>query len=45
MTAAALESWGLANNSTHGANPAAYARLPCAAVRDFAPITFAASVP
>jgi tripartite-type tricarboxylate transporter receptor subunit TctC len=35
----------MANNSTHGSNPATYAKLPYDAVKDFAPITFAASVP
>src|SRR4051812_25675261 len=35
----------MANNSTHGSNPATYAKLPYDAVNDFAPITFAASVP
>ncbi len=35
----------MANNSTHGSNPALYARLPYDAVNDFAPVTFVASVP
>src|SRR5437870_11301133 len=35
----------LANNSSHGSNPAVYAKLPYDAVRDFAPISFVASVP
>ena len=35
----------MANNSTHGANPALYSRLPYDAVRDFAPIIFVASTP
>src|SRR5258707_12836355 len=35
----------MANNSTHGSNPAGYAKLPYDAVRDFAPISFVASVP
>jgi len=35
----------MANNSTHGSNPAVYAKLPYDAVRDFAPISFVASVP
>src|SRR5258708_7967219 len=35
----------MANNSTHGSNPAVYAELPYDAVKDFAPISFVASVP
>jgi tripartite-type tricarboxylate transporter receptor subunit TctC len=35
----------MANNSTHGSNPAVYAKLPYDAVSDFAPISFVASVP
>src|SRR5437588_4958579 len=35
----------MANNSTHGSNPALYAKLPYDAVNDFAPIAFVASVP
>jgi len=35
----------MANNSTHGSNPALYAKLPYDAVADFAPITLVASVP
>src|SRR3954471_10512194 len=35
----------MANNSTHGSNPALYAKLPYDAVRDFAPISMVASVP
>src|SRR4051812_37275934 len=35
----------MANNSTHGSNPALYAKLPYDAVRDFAPISTVASVP
>src|SRR2546429_4955944 len=35
----------MGNNSTHGSNPAVYARLPYDAVNDFAPISFVASVP
>lgn len=35
----------MANNSTHGSNPALYARLPYDAVKDFAPIIFAAATP
>src|SRR5215467_3186686 len=35
----------MGNNSTHGSNPAIYAKLPYDAVKDFAPITFVASVP
>jgi len=35
----------MANNSTHGSNPALYAKLPYDAVKDFAPITLVASVP
>ena len=35
----------MANNSTHGSNPAVYAKLPYNAVKDFAPISFVASVP
>jgi tripartite-type tricarboxylate transporter receptor subunit TctC len=35
----------MANNSTHGSNPALYAKLPYDAVRDFQPVSFVASVP
>jgi tripartite-type tricarboxylate transporter receptor subunit TctC len=35
----------MANNSTHGSNPAVYPKLPYDAVNDFAPIAFVASVP
>jgi tripartite-type tricarboxylate transporter receptor subunit TctC len=35
----------MGNNSTHGANPALYAKLPYDAVKDFAPIIFAAATP
>jgi len=35
----------MANNSTHGSNPALYAKLPYDAVKDFAPISAVASVP
>jgi tripartite-type tricarboxylate transporter receptor subunit TctC len=35
----------MANNSTHGSNPAVYAKLPYDAVNDFAPIAYVASVP
>jgi tripartite-type tricarboxylate transporter receptor subunit TctC len=35
----------MANNSTHGSNPALYAKLPYDAVRDFTPIIFAAATP
>ncbi|HUQ73265.1 MAG TPA: tripartite tricarboxylate transporter substrate binding protein [Burkholderiales bacterium] len=35
----------MANNSTHGSNPAVYAKLPYDAVNDFAPISMVASVP
>jgi tripartite-type tricarboxylate transporter receptor subunit TctC len=35
----------MGNNSTHGSNPALYAKLPYDAVNDFAPIAFVASVP
>ena len=35
----------MANNSTHGSNPAVYPKLPYDAVKDFAPIAFVASVP
>src|SRR5215212_2694132 len=35
----------MANNSTHGSNPALYPKLPYDAIRDFAPITLVASVP
>jgi tripartite-type tricarboxylate transporter receptor subunit TctC len=35
----------MGNNSTHGANPAVYAKLPYDAVKDFAPISFVGSVP
>jgi tripartite-type tricarboxylate transporter receptor subunit TctC len=34
----------MGNNSTHGSNPALYAKLPYDAVNDFAPIAFVASV-
>jgi tripartite-type tricarboxylate transporter receptor subunit TctC len=35
----------MANNSTHGSNPALYAKLPYDAVKDFSPIVFAAATP
>jgi len=35
----------MANNSTHGSNPALYPKLPYDAVNDFAPITLVAAVP
>ena len=35
----------MGNNSTHGSNPALYAKLPYDAVKDFAPITLVAQVP
>jgi tripartite-type tricarboxylate transporter receptor subunit TctC len=35
----------MANNSTHGSNPALYAKLPYDAVKDFQPVSFVASVP
>jgi tripartite-type tricarboxylate transporter receptor subunit TctC len=35
----------MGNNSTHGSNPAVYAKLPYDAVKDFAPVSFVASVP
>src|SRR3954454_13051008 len=35
----------MANNSTHGSNPAVNPKLPYDAVADFAPISFVASVP
>jgi len=35
----------MANNSTHGSNPAVYAKLPYDPINDFAPISFVASVP
>ena len=35
----------MANNSTHGSNPALYSKLPYDAVNDFAPISMVASVP
>ena len=35
----------MANNSTHGSNPAVYAKLPYDPVKDFAPVAFVASVP
>jgi tripartite-type tricarboxylate transporter receptor subunit TctC len=35
----------MANNSTHGSNPALYAKLPYDPVGDFQPISFVASVP
>src|SRR5437868_10949034 len=35
----------MANNSTHGSNPAVYPKLPYDAVNDFAPVAFVASVP
>src|SRR4051812_31443791 len=35
----------MANNSTHGSNPALYAKLPYDAIKDFQPISFVASVP
>jgi tripartite-type tricarboxylate transporter receptor subunit TctC len=35
----------MANNSTHGSNPAVYAKLSYDPVKDFAPVAFVASVP
>lgn len=35
----------MANNSTHGSNPALYSKLPYDAVRDFAPIIYVAATP
>src|SRR6185295_3484903 len=35
----------MANNSTHGSNPALYSKLPYDAVNDFAPITLVSTVP
>jgi tripartite-type tricarboxylate transporter receptor subunit TctC len=35
----------MANNSTHGSNPAVYPKLPYDAVKDFAPVAFVATVP
>ena len=35
----------MANNSTHGSNPALYPKLPYDAINDFAPITLVATVP
>jgi len=35
----------MGNNSTHGSNPAVYAKLPYDAIKDFSPISFVASVP
>jgi len=35
----------MANNSTHGSNPAVYRKLPYDAIRDFAPIILIASTP
>ena len=35
----------MANNSTHGSNPALYSKLPYDAVKDFAPIIFATATP
>ncbi len=35
----------MANNSTHGSNPALYEKLPYDAVKDFTPISMVASVP
>ena len=35
----------MANNSTHGSNPALYSKLPYDAVNDFAPISMVANVP
>lgn len=35
----------MANNSTHGSNPALYSKLPYDAVSDFSPISMVASVP
>lgn len=35
----------MANNSTHGSNPALYSKLPYDAVKDFAPIIFVAATP
>lgn len=35
----------MGNNSTHGANPALYAKLPYDAVKDFTPIVYVAATP
>ncbi len=35
----------MANNSTHGSNPALYSKLPYDAVKDFTPIIFVAATP
>ena len=35
----------MANNSTHGSNPALYAKLPYDAVKDFAPIIYVVATP
>jgi tripartite-type tricarboxylate transporter receptor subunit TctC len=35
----------MGNNSTHGSNPALYAKLPYDPIKDFAPISMVASVP
>lgn len=35
----------MANNSTHGSNPALYSKLPYDAVKDFAPIIFTVATP
>ncbi len=35
----------MANNSTHGSNPALYAKLPYDPVKDFQPVSFVGSVP
>ena len=35
----------MATNSTHGSNPATYAKLPYDPIKDFAPISMVASVP
>src|SRR5262249_46560079 len=35
----------MGNNSTHGSNPALYAKLPYDPVKDFQPISFVGSVP
>ena len=35
----------MANNSTHGSNPALYSKLPFDAVKDFAPIIFVSATP
>ena len=35
----------MGNNSTHGSNPALYAKLPYDAVKDFSPVIFVAATP